>query len=71
MVQRASRWGRGLALLLTLALGVWIAAAIQPSTRFLVGWMAILALAYAVLLRIVRRVAFEVIRARSIPSGGP
>jgi hypothetical protein len=38
------------------------------STRFLAAWMAILAMAYILVSRIVRRVAFEIIRARGVPA---
>lgn len=66
LIRRAALWARGIALLLTLLLGIWIAFAIGPSSRFLVAWMAILAVTYLVITRIAQRIAFEVIRARAI-----
>jgi hypothetical protein len=68
VLPRAVRWARGLALLGTLVLIVWIGLTIGPTTRFLVAWMAIVVATYFVLFRIARRVAFEVIRARGVSS---
>jgi hypothetical protein len=64
------RWGRGVALVLTLVLVVWIGVTIAPTTRFLVAWIAIVVATYFVIFRIARRVAFEVIRARGVSSPG-
>jgi hypothetical protein len=66
VIQRAARWSRGIALVFTLGVGIWIAAAIRP-TRFLIVWMAILAATYMVVYKIAQRVAFELIRTRSVP----
>jgi len=70
IVRRSATWARVSAFVVCLGLAVWIAVTMQP-TRFLVGWMAILAFTYFVVSKIVQRVAFEVIRARTAPSTHP
>lgn len=47
-----------------------MAFVVGPSTRFLIGWMAILVAIYVVVSKIARRVAFEIIRARGVPAEG-
>jgi hypothetical protein len=66
VIRRASNWARAAALLVALLVGLWIATAMR-STRFLVAWMLLLAASYALVYKIVQRVAFEIIRARRVP----
>jgi hypothetical protein len=68
VLPRAARWARGIAIAVTLALVLWISLTIGPTTRFLVAWGAMVVATYFVVHRIVRRVAFEVIRARGVSS---
>jgi hypothetical protein len=67
VLSRASGWARAGALLAATLLAIWIVTSIGPSTRFVVVWMALVAATYLVVLRIVRRIAFEVIRSRDNP----
>jgi hypothetical protein len=67
VVRRATRWGRAVALLSALLLGLWIALGIGPSERFLVVWMVLVAATYVFMSKLVRRVAFEIIRSRGVP----
>lgn len=67
VVRRATRWGRGVALLSALLLGIWIAYGIGPSERFLIVWMVLVAATYVFVSKLVRRVAFEIIRGRGVP----
>ncbi|CAN5819623.1 hypothetical protein BH23GEM3_BH23GEM3_10800 [soil metagenome] len=70
VIHRASLWARGVALLSALLAGLWVAFVIGPSTRFLIVWMVILAAIYVLVSKIVKRVAFEIIRARGVPTKG-
>jgi len=67
VVRRASLYARGAALFVSLIVAAWIALAIGPSSRFIVGWMALVAATYLVTARLVRRIAFEIIRNRGVP----
>lgn len=65
---RRSAWSaRGIAVVVTLGLALWIALAVGPSQRFLVAWMAILAAIYFFVSRLSRRIAFDVIRGIGVP----
>lgn len=65
VVRRANLWGRGAALLVALAAMGWLVSGHLPAGRFLVAWMVLIVALYFVVLKIVRRVAFEVIRSRA------
>jgi hypothetical protein len=67
VVQRSARWARIAAVLITAAVGMWIALVVQP-TRILIVWMALLAATYLVVSRFGQRIAFEIIRARGVPA---
>jgi hypothetical protein len=66
VVHRASLYARGAALFVSLMVAAWIAVVVGPSSRFLVGWMALVAATYLVTARLVRRIAFEIIRNRGV-----
>jgi hypothetical protein len=67
VVRRAAVWARVAALAISLGVAAWIVLVIRP-TRTLVVWMALIAATYLVVSRLTQRIAFEVIRARGVPT---
>jgi hypothetical protein len=66
VVRRATVWARIAAVLVTMSVMVWIATGVLTSQRFLVLWMLLLAAMYLLIYKIVRRIAFELIRSRGV-----
>jgi hypothetical protein len=71
VVRRATVWARLSALLVTGAVIIWIATGVLTTQRFLVLWMLLVAAMYLLIYKIVRRIAFEVIRSRGVPPPEP
>lgn len=68
-VVRRSTWiAHGAAIFGALLLLWLIVSRVQPAQRFALLWLILLAGLYLVLFRLVRRVAFELIRGRGVPS---
>lgn len=67
VVRRAGRVARLVALGGTLLLIAWIFVLVGPSTRFLMGWLVLIAGVYFFLYKLTQRVAFEIIRGRGVP----
>lgn len=68
VVRRATIWARVAAVLVTFGVVVWVATGVLTSQRFLVLWMLLVAAMYLLVYKIVRRVAFEIIRSRGVPA---
>lgn len=67
VIRHANLWARGLGLLAGLATALWVVLGIGPSPRFpLVLWLVLIVAVYYFTMKIVRRIAFEVIRARGV-----
>lgn len=67
IVRRATPWAHIIGALVGLAAVFGIATIFPQYIRFLVGWLTIGGLIYFVTFKVVRRAAFEVIRARGVP----
>lgn len=65
VVRRATIAAHGMAALAALLTLAWVVMLVQPE-RFVVVWMLLVGLVYFVLYKLVRRVAFEVIRGRGV-----
>lgn len=68
VIRRATVWARATAVLVAVGLGIWIALSLQGPSRFIALWVALLVGVYLFVLKLVRRIAFEVIRARRTPA---
>lgn len=66
VVRRATLVGRLAGIAAALALIAWIALVIGPSSRFLMGWLVLVAAVYFFVYKLTQRVAFELIRARGV-----
>jgi len=66
VVRRATIVARVVAVLGALLAAVWLMTVVQPTQRFLLLWLVLIAGVYMVLFTLTRRVAFEVIRNRDI-----
>lgn len=68
VIRRANLWARGAGLLAGLATAAWVVLGIGPSARFpFVLWLVLIVAVYYFTMKIIRRVAFEVIRSRGVP----
>ncbi|HEV2130098.1 MAG TPA: hypothetical protein VGR27_03320 [Longimicrobiaceae bacterium] len=68
VIRRANLWARGVGLLAGLAAAAWVTFGIGPSPRFpLVLWLVLIVAVYYFTMKIIRRIAFEVIRSRGVP----
>ncbi len=67
VVRRATWWARGAAVAAALLAGWWVAAVLTPQ-RLLIGWLVLVGVVYFFVYSLVRRVAFELIRSRGVPS---
>lgn len=67
VIHRASLWGRALGLLIASLLGAWIFLAIDPEIIPVVVWLVLIAATYVFVSKLVRRIAFEIIRGRGVP----
>jgi hypothetical protein len=65
VIDRAAFWARFAALAATALVAAWVVLGVRP-TRFIIGWMLILAVIYFIVHKIAQRVLFEVIRARGV-----
>jgi len=65
VIARAAFWARFAALAAAALVAAWVVLGVRP-TRFIVGWMLILAVIYFIVHKISQRVLFEVIRARGV-----
>jgi hypothetical protein len=67
VIRRANLWAHSLGAIAALAAALWIFAGIGPSPRFpFVIWLVLIVAVYYFLMKIVRRIAFEVIRTRGV-----
>ena len=66
IVARATGWAYVGGALAGLGTVFGIATLFPQYTRFLVGWLAVGGIAYFIAFKVVRRAAFEVIRARGV-----
>ncbi len=67
VVRRATLVARIAGAVVAVIIAVRIFFYVVPSERFFVFWLALIALAYYLVYKITRRVAFEVIRGRGVP----
>lgn len=68
VIRRANLWARGAGVLAALGAALWVFVGIGPSPRFpLVLWLVLIAAVFYFVMKIVRRVAFEIIRSRGVP----
>jgi hypothetical protein len=67
VVRRATLAGRLAGIVGSFAVGYWIFGVLDPDPRFLIFWIVVVAVVYGFLYKIVRRVAFEMIRSRGVP----
>ncbi len=68
VIRRANLWARGAGLLAGLAAAAWVVFGIGPSPRFpLVLWLVLIVAVYYFTMKIIRRIAFEIIRSRGVP----
>lgn len=68
VIRRANLWARGAGLLAALATAIWVLAGTGPSPTFpFVLWLVLIAAVFYFVMKIVRRIAFEVIRNRGVP----
>jgi hypothetical protein len=71
VVSRATVWARLSAVAVTVGVIIWISTGVLTTQRFLVLWMLMVAAIYLLVYKIVRRIAFEVIRSRGVPPPEP
>lgn len=67
IIRRATPWAHIIGAMIGLAAVFGIATVFPQYIRFLVGWLTIGGLVYYGTFKVVRRAAFEVIRARGVP----
>lgn len=67
ILRRATPWAHIIGASVGLAVVFGIATVFPQYIRFLVGWLTIGGLVYYATFKVVRRAAFEVIRARGVP----
>lgn len=67
VVRRATVAARLVAIAGSLLLIGWILAFVGPSSRFLMGWLVLIAGVYFFVYKLTQRVAFEIIRSRGVP----
>lgn len=67
VVRRATTVGRVVGVLGALAVAAVLFATVDINPRFLAGWLVLIAGVHLFLYRLVRRVAFEMIRSRGVP----
>lgn len=66
LVRRATLTGHVAGVVLVAAMLWWLVTVIQPGERFVLIWMLLAAALYFALFRVVRRMAFEIIRTRGV-----
>lgn len=67
VVRRATLVGRLTGVLAAVAAAAVLFATVEIDPRFLAGWLVLVAAVHLFVYRLVRRVAFEYIRARGVP----
>lgn len=61
----ATRWGRIIGLVGTLALAIYVGQSLAPSGRWLIAWAAVILVTYRILGRLGREMIFSVMRIRA------
>lgn len=67
VIRRATLWSRIAGVIVAAMLAFYIFGVVQPGERFLIGWVALLVLAYFGVSKLTRRIAYDLIRSRGVP----
>lgn len=67
VVGRATLAARLIAGLTLAGLAYWVMAVLDPNPRFLIAWLLLVLVVYAVVYKVTQRVAFEMFRSRGVP----
>jgi len=66
LLRRATLWSVLAGLAAAILIATLVGLLVHP-TQFVVGWIALVVIAYWIVAKFVRRVAFDLIRARGVP----
>ena len=69
IIRRATVWSRVAGAVIAGLVAIYIFGVVQPGERFIIGWVALVVVAYFGVAKLTRRVAYDIIRQRSVARG--